>query len=459
MTVNALWIVIADALKAVTGFVTLLIIVNLGGISTYGTYRAIISLSSLLMIFTDLGIQTALLKYLRESEAYMTAALLLRTSLSTVIFLLIYLAGLPIPIKLDREFLIAASLFTFFNVSSIFRAYYTAKLSFKTFLNGLVLGYVTMLSLTTLTLLAGWGVKGLLIAYAASNALNIAYQLFKAISMGYRPIEPKLLHIRSLITLGASTWVPSIFRVLGRYSAELFIFAYAGAIQTGKYSVAFTLLTFTTMVLNPVAQLLIPNLDRYPEDQRNKVLSDVLTVNYAILMPIAGSLALASDYVMKLLGAEEGILLKVLLISTLFVPLMKANTIMMVRREEKGLIAGRGILINSIKLALFYLLTPIYGGLGAALSYTVGEMMRGPIEVYLLFKHGLKVRWRKVLLLMAVFITPLLLSFRYVDFLTLPVYLLVVIALYRKVLSEKDRENLAKILKTPLEVMAHLSAR
>ena len=462
LATNAVLLISSDISRMALGLLLILTIIKLGGLGIYGVYKALISFSSLLLVFVDLGLQNSLLKFLGEKDKkiqskYLTAALVIRLLISHIIvFSLIFLDFRVISISsilgLRREYLIISSFFTVFSVLPLFKAYYTAQLSVNTYFKASLLGNVMILVLDILTLLAGLGVLGLLVSYLIGNMFSIFYLLLSAFRSGYRVYLPSLDDVLSLLSLGISTWLPSILKIIGRYSAELFIFTFAGAVQTGEYSVAFTVMTVSTIFLTPVAQLLIPNLSRYPEKERNKVIQEVITLNYLLLIPIAGIIFLLSDNIMKLVGATNGIILRILLLSVIFIPLMQGNSIIMIRKEEKRIILGRGALVNLTRLGLFFSLTPSLGGVGAALSYTTSELLRGPVEIYLIKRHGVRLNGFKLLLVLLLGMVPPLFVYRY-GIVTLPFYVGLLYLTYRSILSNREKDLLKWIITTPFKVV------
>ena len=454
LTENALWMTISDAVKGILGFVVLLLVIKLGGIAVYGTYKAIISLSSVMAIFSNFGLHTALLKHLvsKDKSRFFSAALIFRllSNLALILVVIAMLGTLEELTGINQWILEVAATLTIFGILPLFRSLFTASLSMFEYFRVTILGYLLMMLLVAGFLTLGLGVYGLVLAYAIHNTLILALLFLKSLRVvGFS--VPSIKHIRYLLSLGLSVWIPLVFNVVGRYSAEIFLFAFSGSIQTGKYSVAFAIMTLVLMPLSPVAQLLIPNLERYPEGERSRVLTKVTEIEYEILAPIVGILMLISDELMAFLSAD-GLLLRVLLLSTVFVPLMKANSICLIRGERKTVITIRGMMVNSVKLVLYYLLTPLWGGVGAALSYTMGELTRGPLELYLIRRHGITMNWVKISALIALGLVPFLLHPLGYHVHLATVYASLTLLLYR-LLPREDKDLLRVVITTPIRVL------
>ncbi len=454
MMENALLMAASDAVRAIMGFVILLLAIRLGGMAIYGTYKAVISLSSVMAVFLNFGLQTSLLKFLAEKDksGFMSAALVLRLLSSLLLIYLVLSASdtLEELTGISRWMLQLAAFLTIFSILPLFRSFFTASLLMNVYFKISLLGYTLMTALVAIFLLLGMGLNGLILAYIIHNSVILTLFLWELLRIVHLSI-PSFSHIKSLLLLGLSVWIPLIFRVAGRYSAEIFLFAFSGAIQTGKYSVAFAIMTLALMPLSPTAQLLIPNLERYPEADRSHVLAKVTEIEYEILAPLIGILLLISDELMSFLSAD-GLILRILLASTIFIPLMKTNSIWLIRGEKKAIITIRGMMVNSVKLALYYLLTPLWGGVGAALSYTIGELTRGPLELHLIKKYGVPMNWMKISAFMALSLIPMLLHSLGYHILLAIIYASLVLLLYRR-LPKEDREILKAVITTPLRIL------
>lgn len=453
LTKNALWIAASDVLKSAIGFVILLLVIKLGGVGVYGTYKALINLSSVMAVFLNFGLQTSLLKYLatEDKSKYMTAALILRVSSSLILILVAVsisniLEGLT---GINRWMIQISAFLTIFGVLPLFRSLFTASLSMFEYFKAAVLGYSLMAALVACFLVMGLGLEGLVLAYVIDNSVILFLLTLESLKIiDFSLPSPK--HIKSLLSLGLSVWIPLVFNVLGRYSAEIFLFAFSGSIQTGKYSIAFAIMTLAMMPLSPVTQLMIPNLERYPEKERINILAKLTEIEYEIFSPLIGILFLVSDELMSLLSAD-GLILRILLLSTISTPLLIANSVYLVRSEEKIVLTIRGIFVSIIKLLLYYLLTPAWGGVGAAVSYTLGELSRGPVEIYLVRKHGIRINWKKISALVGLTVIAILLyELGYHIFYAIA-YGISVLALYR-LLPDEDRNVIKLILMTPLRI-------
>ena len=454
LTENALWMMASDIVKAGMGFIVLFLVIKLGGIALYGTYRAIISLSAVMSVFLNFGLETSLLKYLSDEEksSFFTAAIILRIFPSILLIAVVSFTSdiLGKIIGINGWTIFIASLLTVFSILPIFRSLFTATLSVFEYFKTVLLGYSLMVALTASFLVIGLGLEGLLLAYVIHNLVILLLLTLKSLYI-IKLSVPSIKHVKSILFLGLSIWMPLIFNVLGRYSAEIFLFAFSGSIQTGRYSVAFAIMTLTTMPLTPVAQLLIPNLEKYSEKERPSVLAKVTEIEYEILSPLLGILLLLSDELMSFLSANGGIL-RILLISTLLIPLTMTNSIFLVRNESKVMITLRGIFASSIKLVLYYLLTPVWGGLGAAFSYTLGEIAKGPIEFHLIRRYKIPINWIKIFILVLYGLTPLLLYSLKRHIILTFLYVFFTIILYR-FLPLEDRHALRMVITTPLRIL------
>jgi len=197
---------------------------------------------------------------------------------------------------------------------------------------------------------------------------------------------------------GIVSWLPGIITRSGQLLSILFVFSHFGSRETGHYFVALSMASAVGMLPLTMSTLLFPVLSGM-YDGRKRLSSRVMNLGLAFLFPVLTFVLLYPQLPLSLLGREyvsASDTLLILLLSTVPMTIMTyiTNLIYAYDLYLKVLILK---LVNNIpRIALYYVLTPTYGGVGTALSYTIGSYLGMIYAFFIARTINFKLNWTSV---------------------------------------------------------------
>lgn len=257
---------------------------------------------------------------------------------------------------------------------------------------------VTRLGLVILFLVNGWGIEGALAAYLIALVVSISLLLFylNRIFSIRRPVRISGVKLRHLFSFSIPLLLSQVIERL-RGSFELLMLGIVSTITTaGIYSAAVRIQLVGGMFLavaDTVARPIISDLFHRNELlQLNRIYQTLTRWSFSFILPYFFTLILFSDSILAIFGEEfrEG---KTVLIIVGLGTLINAATgicgAMVVMTGNPKLAFLNSFLAIVISIALNILLIPVWGLVGAAVSFAVAlsliNMLR-LFEVYRLYK-------------------------------------------------------------------------
>ncbi len=246
---------------------------------------------------------------------------------------------------------------------------------------------------------AGFGWVGAVLGYACVNLSNVAVGMYYALkTIGFHA-KLSYTHVAEVIRAGLAVWLPDIVVMLGQWRGVLTVFGLAGAVSTGHYYIALTLSGAVLMVGSSMVSLLLPYLSGLA-DGRKRAASRVFGMAEILVVPLSFALMVYPWVPLRLLGSEyvdAAPVLSVLLLSA--VPLLLTGTVnsLVYSYGFYRDVLFVGLAQNVPRLVLYLLLVPLYGGLGAAVAFTVGAYAALPVVVRVARGVGYRIGARRLL--------------------------------------------------------------
>jgi len=453
-------IAVRGAFHLFTGKIVSRIIGGLGGLilirllipEEYGLITVITIFPEILMLFTDLGIGSAVTKYVAEYKAKGKTSEVKLFVYSGIMFNLVLGAVLTILCFIFSEFFASSILkkaflspliqvysitivaITFFSLAkSVFLGMDATKL----YVILLIVYEFLMKALPISLLIVGTGlfgvVLGMALASTISGALGISIVILLMIRLGgtKNKISDVLSFLRIMISYGAPLWISNLMVTgLARFYNFL-IAAYCLPSDIGLYSAAYKLSAIANYITFPVSTVLFPMFSKISPTQKKSLKklfdSSVKYSSFLILPMVALLMILARPLVTLFLGTGyEGawIYLTLLALNQLFYG--RGGTHLrrlLIAQGENVFIMKLDALNSVIGVILSLILIPVYGIMGLILAYLV----RGwPSYLILLNtaykKFHVKPPFQHILRyyasVFAMFVTILLMNVVYMDDLT-----------------------------------------
>jgi len=269
-------------------------------------------------------------------------------------------------------------------------------------------GSFTRLFIGVLLVLVGLGVVGVLLGYVSFSLACLTLYLVLSFRL-LRGYSFSLARVKELVKAGVAGWAPSIISTLGVYLGVLMVYGFKGASQTGLYFIAYLIATTIASINTSLQAITLPTLSGMV-DGRKLTSWRVLKLSLALIAPTSLTLMVYSKDLLSLLGplyVEAWLILCILLVGTLMAPMISSLSVLLYAYGLYSLVTLLGLTINLPRTLLYLTLTPIYGGLGAALSYTIGSFIGLVAAIIIARKVNFMYRWR---ILGLTFIAPLPLS-------------------------------------------------
>ena len=177
-----------------------------------------------------------------------------------------------------------------------------------------------------------------------------------------------------VLVAGIASWLPSIVVLAGQWLGVLFVFGSSGAVETGYYYVAYTISGVVLGVSTSILGLLLPVLSGM-SDGRKRAASRALRISLLFMTPVAVFVAVYPWLPLSLLGREyvsASNILTILLFSSVPLAVTACINSLVYAYGYYGMVLGIGLSQNLPRIILYLFLVPRYGGLGAAISFTLG---------------------------------------------------------------------------------------
>lgn len=412
---GGVWLYGSSIVNNVSGFFYWMLITVVGGSGVIGVTSAIVGfaslISGLISFGVGVGVQRFLGKYIGENNYGEVA----RYFWSTTIFMfLIYscvgmvlyvlgslgygLGGVS-PIMLQTSSIIVFLGFTL-SFNSLLVSYLKTGVVLLSAVIGNVLKFIVGVSLVYY----GWGWIGAVLGYVCVSLTGLmVYSWYSFKLIGFKPTI-SLNALRNVLTAGFSSWLPSIVLLAGQWIGVLVVFGVAGAVATGYYYVAFAISSVVLMISGSMLSLLLPVLSGMG-DGRKRASWRILRICLVFTFPIAVFLMVYPWLPLNLLGGEYVVassVLFILLLSTLPIAIARDVFSLVYAYGFYGYVLGVGLAQNIPRILLYFTLTPMFGGLGAALSYTFGGFTGLLAALWVAYRINFRIGWRDIAVIVAV---------------------------------------------------------
>ena len=392
----------AQILTALMSFILMIYLARFLGEAGFGKYNFVFSLTTLLVTFTDLGVNQLLVREIaRErglSSHYVNNALLLKIPLSILTFILIVVLTWILDPGSDVAILLY--LFGVYNILltvsgtylSLFQAW--ERMEYVAIFQ--IIERVFLVSLGLAVLLMGYGLMVVAGVYVLAGALDIVV----AASLSFRRFIRPSISIdtglqKKMLIRGLPFGLNSLFSVFFFKVDTVLLGLLRDDVAVGIYNAAYNpLLAISTIVAGMVSAAVYPVMSRYfKEDFKSlhgftRISSRYLSI---VGFPVAAGCFVLADKFISLLyaGGYDGAVLAFQILA-LFIPIRLVSTITgtllssINRQEYRMLSVGISAAFNII---LNMILIPYYSYIGAAAATVLSELLLYILFLYYISKY------------------------------------------------------------------------
>lgn len=409
---GSVWLYGASLINNLFGALYWFVISAVGGPEILGITSAVIGFSGLISGLVNFGVGVGVLKFvgkyfgerdLEDVSSYFWTSLIFLLFTVTAAGSFLFMAGfLGFNFSgLTNEMLILAGVIVCLTFSGLFNTFLTALVKTDIIFKSNLIANIAKLIIGLGLVVAGCGWIGAVLGYTAISIVNgiiLGSSVFKIV--GFKP-SFSLLRLRNLLKAGLVSWIPGLITLAGQWLGVLAIFGSSGAFETGLYYVAFSIANVVLMTATSLSTVLLPVLSSM-SDGRKRAAWRVARVGLALAWPLAVFIAVYPWLPLSVLGRSftgASTILDILILSLIFTVLTSSVVNLAYAYDLYGYVLAIGLAANIPRVALYYFLVPIYGGLGAATSFSFGAFIGFLVALAIAGKIGFRINFRDLFLI------------------------------------------------------------
>lgn len=399
---NTSWLLTSQIITTVFGFVWIVILMRYLGVSDFGIMNFAISFTTIMSIFTDLGISTYVTRDLSRSpelsQKYIGNAIPLKIFLSTLTFIvtlaILFIMDYDI---LTKEVVLVFALQTIFlNMGWLFNGVFQAFGKMKYQAIGIIINSSLILLGSILLTYFNLGLMAVALTYMAGSLITLIYLY---INLRDKITIPKFQinfnfwkkSVKEAVPFG----ITSIFTTIYYMIDTVMISFIVGSFAVGIYSSAYKIITVFTTIYMVYNYVVFPLMSKFYKDSEDLLkISYEKSVKYLVLimLPFAIGITIYSQDIIVLICGKNYILaesvLKILIWNVLFVMVNGASTNLLNSSGNELAVTkinGLACLINvALNIFLIYYLSYI----GASIATVITGIVVFTLMMYIILKNS-----------------------------------------------------------------------
>ena len=401
---NMGWLAISNIIASICGFIWTILIARYLGVNEYGIMGFAISLTGILAITTDLGMNAHIIRHVAtdydSAPKYLGNVLPLKSILSIGTFgltlvILILMKCNELTITVTLLFTIEIIIKSFINIlNGSFQAFEEGK--FQGIGNALL--NVLLLIFILLSVFTDLGIYGITISYVIANLIALLYEYYvfnKHITKPKFEFDEKFckMILIASIPFAVGGVLNSIYYSIDVVMLNNLIGDYA----TGIYNATYKLISILTLFYSVYNAVIFPLMSKYYEkDTKLLVISLEKSLKYLMLITIPLCLSMtyySSDIIYLIYGQEYDAASSVLCILIWTVGLLFANSacasLLNASHYEVNVTKVYAI-AAAFNIILNFILIPQLSYNGAAITTVLSDLLILILLYYLIHRIGFK---------------------------------------------------------------------
>ncbi|HYL67317.1 MAG TPA: oligosaccharide flippase family protein [Nitrosopumilaceae archaeon] len=418
-----------------SGYVFWFIISKFATAATVGTSSAVISMVTIFINIATIGIPIGVERFLGKSfsekklgnaRLFVEASTVLVSfgTLACCIAILIFRNLIQNVFKIDPSLMVVAILLICSScIYNLFRSVIISSLKTKSLPLIMIISTGAKIVLSIVLVLMGMGAFGITLGYALFSILGsilfiiVVIMIFKG-SKNNADLKLKQ-SFKNILEASMTNWIPALIATLGSQLGTIVVFASNGASQAGVYFISYSIVTAIAAVASVLFTIAFPALSAM-DDGRKTFVWRIIKMSAIISIPFSASAFFYSKEIMQLFGqsyADGSLLLQIMVLATLPGQIASGVSTLTYSYGKYRQALSIGITGNVARIILFFILVPMYGSSGAALSYTLSTITSLIMSMYISRKIGLHIFWKIIVLTHIVpFVLAFVLSYFQVNF-------------------------------------------
>lgn len=296
-------------------------------------------------------------------------------------------------------------------IAQLLRSVLISSLKTKSLPSILLLSSTVKIILAIALVLMGNGALGLTIGFASYQIVTsallgviIVTSIFKFLKASHTaPPSTRLAYtkaFRDIFKASIAFWLPFLITTVGSQLGPLVVFGYEGSNEAGVYFIALTIVVGITNVMYSLFTIAIPALSAM-QDGRKRFSWQAIRLSAIIVLPLSYAIIFYSEEILQLLGqdyAGGAFSLEILLLSMLPTTIIYGIHSLAYAYGNYRQVLAIGLATSIPRTVLYFMLVPDYGGMGAAISYTIGAFTGLALSTIVARKIGMQLGWRALIL-------------------------------------------------------------
>jgi len=305
--------------------------------------------------------------------------------------------------------LVASSCFT-----ALFRAVVISSLKTKILPVIMIVSGIVKIGLAIILISVGMEAIGVMIGFTSFFILSsilLAVNLIMIFKSSKEKSEINVKNaIRNIFSASVVSWIPALITVPGIYLGTIVVFGIEGASQAGIYFIAFSVATALTTLMLVLLTLGYPLLSSM-KDGRKRLVWRLMKMSLVFGLPIVSIIMFYPNDILQVFGKDYlkgSFALEILLVSMLPLVVASGVRILSYAYGNYRQVLAIGLGLSLPRIFLYFILVPIFGNSGAALSFTIGSIVGLIVSIVIAKRMGLNLFGKDLFI---IFIIPTILAY------------------------------------------------
>lgn len=404
-----------------SSYVFWLILTKITTADVIGTSSAIVSMASIFTTIVILGVPSGIQRFLGktlseerwgDAKVFLKASIILLVSGILICSIGIFFARdlLASAFSIDSNLIIISIVFIATSaVATLLRSVVISSLKTKILPVASIVSTIAKIVTSIALVYLGMAATGVTLGFTLSTILTAIILGATIFFMIFRELKHKIQvslrsAIRDVLIASMASWIPGLIATVGSQLGLIVVLGWQGAAQAGVYSIAFSIVLGISTGMSVLSSIAFPALSAMT-DGRKRFAWRIIKMSLTISLPFSSSLVFYSGDVMKLFGpayVDGSLTLEVLLLSMLPTAVMSGVSILVYSYGNYKQVLTIGLASTIPRVLSYFILVPIYGGLGAALSYDLGSILVFVVSLVIARNIGLKIFLKDLTLLFTI---------------------------------------------------------
>lgn len=400
-----------------SGYIFWFIISKFTTAAEVGTASAVISMTIIFINIATIGIPIGVERFLGKSfsekklgnaKIFVEASTILVSFgiLTCCVAILIFRNLMQSAFKIDSSLMIVAILIICStSIYNLFRSIIISSLKTKSLPLIMTISASAKIALAIILVIMSMGSFGITISYALFSILGsillviVVMMIFKG-SKNNSDFKLKQ-SFKNILEASMTNWIPALIATLGSQVGTIIVFASNGASQAGVYFIAYSIVTAISAIASVLFTIAYPALSAM-DDGRKTFVSRIIKMSGIIAIPFSASAFFYSKDIMQLFGpsyADGSFLLQIMVLATLPGQIATGVSTLTYSYGKYRQSLSIGMTGNIARVILFFIMVPMFGSSGAALSYTLSTIASLIMSIHISRKVGLHIFWKTIVLI------------------------------------------------------------